>query len=187
MAHIEEELLQAYVRNRLPAGQEQAVMRHIAVCDSCARRFAALMEKGMLVAPPPDLKKEILEKTVNQKSPVSGQEGFWRKRSGQRKELLAYSARVVFAMAASIMILFTMSFQGNTERMPEEIMQAQKKTVFVFTKDGISKKAVSEKVFEESEKNKESGQENGKKFTDSLREVSGGIQEALSDFWEQFQ
>ena len=40
MAHISEELLQAYVHNRLPAGQEQAVMEHIAMCGSCARRFA---------------------------------------------------------------------------------------------------------------------------------------------------
>jgi Predicted transmembrane transcriptional regulator (anti-sigma factor) len=187
MAHISEELLQAYVHNRLPAGQEQAVMEHIAMCGSCARRFASLMEKGMLVTPPPDLKKEILEKTVNRKSPVSEPEELWKRKSRQRRELLAYSVRVVVAMAASIMILLTMSFQGNTGRMPEEIMQVQKKTVFVFTKDGISKKTVSEKTFEDSEKKKESEQKANKKITDSLREMSGGIQEVLSDFWEQFQ
>ena len=66
-------------------------------------------------------------------------------------------------------------------------MQVQKKTVFVFTKDGISKKTVSEKTFEDSEKKKESEQKANKKITDSLREMSGGIQEVLSDFWEQFQ
>ena len=70
MAHISEKMLQAYVRNRLPVKEEQAIMEHIAGCDRCAHRFAVHMEKGTLVSPPPDLKQGILEKTVNRKKSI---------------------------------------------------------------------------------------------------------------------
>lgn len=185
MAHISEKMLQAYISRRLPLREEQAIMEHIAMCDSCAHRFAVLMEKRTLM-PPPDLKQEILEKIVNRKSSVSVLKELPERKQRQRRELLAYSMRVVFAMAASIMILFTLPAQDNSERMPEEIIQAQGKNVFTFTKDGIVKKKASEKASEEAEGKKEANGEEKRKLTDSLQEATGVFGDALSGFIEQF-
>ena len=187
MAHISEKMLQAYVKNRLPVKEEQAIMEHIAGCDRCARRFAVHMENGTLMSPPPDLKQEILEKTVKRKSSVFMLKGLPERKRGQRRELFVYSMRVVFAMAASIMILFTLPVQDNSERMPEEIMQAQEKTVLMFTKDGIVKKKASEKASEEAEGKKEAKGEEKRKLTDSLQEATGVLGDALSGFLEQFR
>ncbi len=182
MAHISEKMLQAYVRNRLPINEEQAVMEHIAMCDSCARRFAVHMEKGVLVLPPPDLKQEILDKTVDRKDFVFLVKDLSGKSGRQRKEWLAYSMRVVFAMAASIMILFTMSFQNDTGQLPREIAQTQEKAAFVFKRDSIVKKTISERISEQKE---DPEREEKKKITNSLQEASGVVGDTLSGFWKK--
>ena len=84
------------------------------------------------------------------------------------------------------MILFTLPAQDNSERMPEEIIQAQGKNVFTFTKDGIVKKKASEKASEEAEGKKEANGEEKRKLTDSLQEATGVFGDALSGFIEQF-
>ena len=185
MAHISEKMLQAYVGNRLPVKEEQAVMEHIAMCDSCARRFAVHMEKGILLPPPPDLKQEILDKTVDRKDFVFLIKDLSEKNIRQRKELLAYSMRVVFAMAASIMILLTMSFQNDAGQLPKEIVQTQEKTTFLFKRGSIVRKTVSEKDSEEEEGKEDSDKEERKKFTNSLQEASGAVGDTLADFWKK--
>jgi len=185
MAHISEKMLQAYVSSRLPVKEEQAVMEHIAMCDSCARRFAVYMEKGILVSPPPDLKQGILDKTVGRKDFISPVRDLSEKCSRQRKELLAYSMRVVFAMAASIMILFTMSFQSDAGQLPREIVQPQEKTALVFKRGSIVKKAATEKASEEEEGKEDSDKGERKKFTSSLQEASGAVGDSLTGFWKK--
>ncbi|MCI8379299.1 MAG: hypothetical protein HFH72_12405 [Lachnospiraceae bacterium] len=125
MAHINEKMLQAYSEGILSRQEGLQVMEHIAGCDSCAARFAGMMSKEKLVSPPPDLKREILVKTVCRKSPAQAVRRMQERKRERQREFLAYSARVVFAMAASVLIVFTMSVStGSKQReMPVEIVQ----------------------------------------------------------------
>lgn len=128
MAHISEETLQAYVGNRLPVPQEREVMEHIARCDSCAARFAGMMTDDKMVSPPPDLKKDILNQTVYRRNPVQVMRGLQERKRERQREFLAYSARVVFAMTASVLIVVTMSAEiGSWQREPSvKLVQMQK-------------------------------------------------------------
>lgn len=53
MAHINKEMLQAYIEGILSRQEELEVMEHIAGCDGCAARFAGIMSEERLVSPPP--------------------------------------------------------------------------------------------------------------------------------------
>lgn len=184
MAHIREEMIQEYVNGRLSAEDERMVMEHIAVCDYCATRFASEMAKGALVSPPPDLKQEILKKTVYRTKPVHTVKGVLERKRERRRELLAYSARVAFAMAASIVMLFTMSsYRGQIQQMPQEIVQTSQKTASTWAKEGLVRQKASEKAREDARKKETSGESERKKITDSLQEASGKVGETLSDFW----
>lgn len=184
MAHISEEKLQAYVSGQLSVQDELAMMEHIASCDKCACYFADRVVKETVVSPPPDLRQEILEQTVYRICPMNTVKGIWERKREQRRELLAYSARVVFAMAASIVMLFTMSFSmDRTQQMPEEIIQVQQKKAFTLTRDGILQKKASQQAQERDRRKEELDEKSRNKITDSLQEASGKIGEALSDFW----
>lgn len=184
MAHISEEKLQAYISGQLSVQDELAMMEHIAVCDKCACHFAERMVKETVVSPPPDLRQEILEQTVYRIRPMDTVKGIRERKREQKRELLAYSARVVFAMAASIVMLFTMSFSTDRmQQMPEEIMQAQQETVSTLSRDKMLQKKASQQAEEEDKRKEESDEKSRKKITDSLQEASGKVGEALSDFW----
>ena len=110
MAHITEELLRECARGQLPLRERIQVMEHIAECDGCAGRFAALMGEAGMVSPPPDLKRDILRRTVHREASRQAAADRQRRRQKKTRDLFYYSARVVFAMAASIVMFFTMSF-----------------------------------------------------------------------------
>lgn len=84
MAHLTEEILQAFVAGNLNAQTEAEVMEHIAHCDSCAEHFADLLAEENLITPPPDLKKEVLEQTLYQKA-LFRQFRKFRKRHGKSR------------------------------------------------------------------------------------------------------
>jgi len=158
MAHINEETLQAYIEGILSSQEELEVMEHIAECDGCAARFADMMSEERLVSPPPDLKKEILGRTVYRKSPVQAVQKMQERKREKQKEFLAYSARVVFAMAASVLIVFTMS-AGTSSRqreMPVEMLPIRQQE-----KPRAEKKNV---------------------ISDSLQKASGRMGDALQGF-----
>jgi len=111
MAHIEEQRLRAYVASRLSPCEEREIMAHIAGCDRCASRFASLLLESNAVSPPPDLQEEILQGTV--RGSLSGHflavKAFFGRGEQRQREFFAYTARVVFAMALSLLMLVTMS------------------------------------------------------------------------------
>ena len=63
--------------------------------------------------------------TVCRKSPAQAVRRMQERKRERQREFLAYSARVVFAMAASVLIVFTISVStGSKQReMPVEIVQ----------------------------------------------------------------
>lgn len=128
MAHITEEMLQAYAEGCLPAQKEMEVMEHIAVCDQCAEAFATLMTEEKQVSPPPDLKREILRKTVFHKNPVQTVQTIQERKREKQREFFNYSMKVIFATAASVFMVITMSsgFEGRQKQeMPDEIVQVE--------------------------------------------------------------
>ncbi len=158
MAHINDKRLQAYIAGKISTQDEFNIMEHIAGCDICAARFANMMPEERLVSPPPDLKKEILSRTVYQSNPVQAIQRMQERKRERQREFLAYSARVVFAMAASMLIVFTLSAGSSSKQreIPAEIVQIQQQ-----------EKAEAEK------KNLISG---------SLQKASGKMGDALQDF-----
>lgn len=162
MTHINEETLQAYIEGILSGQEEFEVMEHIAGCDGCADRFAGMMSEEKLVSPPPDLKKEILGRTVYRKNPVQAIQRMQERKREKRREFLAYSARVVFATAASVLIVFTMSVSTSSKQreMPVEIVQMRQQE-----KPRAEKKNL---------------------ISDSLHKASGKMGDALQGFLTMF-
>lgn len=159
MAHITDEVLQAYVDRMLPMQMELEIMEHIAKCDNCANRFARLQMGEPLVSPPPGLREDILQKTVYRRKAVWTVRDIQERRREKQRELLVYCVRIVFATAVSVLMLFTMpSGMGRRQRsMPSETMQAQ------------SQKAESRAVKRNA-------------VSASLQKASGKVGDALNDF-----
>ena len=157
MGHITNEMLQAYVDGMLPVQMELEVMEHIAGCDNCASRFASLQMRENMVSPPPGLREDILQKTVYRSKAVWSVREIQERRREKQRELLVYCAKVAFAMAVSVLMLFTMpSGMRNTQRnMPMETMQIQKEGTGAKRKNIVST---------------------------SLQKVSGQVGDALNEF-----
>lgn len=127
MAHISKEMWKAYEERTLSRQEELDMMEHIAQCDDCAGQFAKLITEEKLVSPPPDLKKDILVQTVYRRNPVQTIKEIQERKGEMQREFLAYTARVVFAMAASVFIVITMSFgaANKQKEIPAELIQIQ--------------------------------------------------------------
>lgn len=167
MMHISEDILRAYFAGALSVQEELEIMEHIAVCDSCAKRFADGITQEITVAAPPDLKSGILEQTVYRKSPVRTIQELQERKRAKQKELMGYAVKVGVAMAASILMVISMSSNSVTGQKlaGEEIRQ----------------NPVSE------ERQQERGvPEKRNWISDSLQRVSGKAGDALSGFWDIF-
>ena len=157
MAHLTEEILQAFVAGNLNAQTEAEIMEHIACCDSCAEHFADLLAEESLITPPPDLKKEVLEQTLYRKSSVQTIQKVSEKAREKQRRFWIYSAKVGFAMAASLLMIIGMSADFPKKAEPAAIEES----AYVEKKDSYQRK------------NPVSG---------SLQKVSGKMGDALSDF-----
>jgi len=156
MAHLTEEILQAFVAGNLSEQTETEVMEHIAHCDSCAENFADLLAEENLITPPPDLKKEVLEQTLYRKSPVQAIQKVSEKAREKQRGFWLYSAKVAFAMAASLLMIVGMSADFPKRAEPAAIEES----------------AYVEKRGSYQRKNQVTG---------SLQKVSGKMGDALSD------
>lgn len=157
MAHVTKEILQAFVAGNLNAQAEAEVMEHIAQCNSCAEHFADLLAEENLITPPPDLRKEILGQTLYRKSPAQTIRQISEKAQEKQRRFWIYSAKVAFAMAASLLMIVSISADFPRRAAPVAIEES----AYAGKKDSYQ------------ERNPVSG---------SLQKVSRKMGDALSDF-----
>lgn len=180
MTHMNQEILQRYMMGMLSAEQEEEMMQHIAQCDKCAADFAAQMMQQKLLSPPPDLKKNILRQTIGKQSVTEKKQVIERKK--RNGGFWAYSAKVAFAMAASIVMLFTLSdysVQSRQAQFASEGAVSREQKIFVDSAKERQQKIAQAK--KESKKKKETHkreQEEGD-IGGSLQEMTGRAGDAL--------
>lgn len=168
MTHMNDEVLQAYLAGELSIQKEIEIMEHIAVCDSCAKRFADGMTEKNMVTPPPDLKSGILEQTVYRKSTVRTIQELQERKRAKQKELMGYAVKVGLAMAASILMVISISSNGSIRQSEWGIKQQE--TVVETPKGPLQKEA--------RKRNRISG---------SLQKASGKMGDALTGFLDIFE
>ena len=156
------------------------MMQHIAKCDKCAADFAAQMMQQELLSPPPDLKKDILRQTIGKQKMSEKKWDVERKK--WNGAFWAYSAKVAFAMAASIVMLFMLpdySVQSRQAPFSSEGAVSREQKIFAdSTKESREKIAQAKK---ESEQKKEAHKREQKEenIGDSLQKMTGRAGDAL--------
>ena len=168
MKHISDEVLLAYIAGRLSGQEEIEIMEHIAMCDNCAERFAGMLTEENMISPPPDLKSEILEQTVYRKSPVRTIQEIQERKRAKQRELLGYAVKVGVAMAASILMVISISTDSVTRQK--------------HTQEAIGQELVIGEGQEE-----QGGRKNRNRISGSLQEVSNKMGDALTGFFDIFE
>lgn len=180
MIHMDQKILQRYMMGTLSAAQEEEMMQHIAQCDKCAAEFATQMMQQELLSPPPDLKKDILRQTVGKQNVMGKKQvaeqtkrngGFW-----------AYSAKVAFAMAASIVMLFTLSdysVQSRQAQFASEGAVSREQKIFADSTKESRKKIAQAKKESEQKKEAHKREQKEENIGDSLQKMTGRAGDAL--------
>ena len=180
MIHMDQKILQRYMIGTLSAAQEEELMQHIAKCDKCAEDFAAQMMQKKLLSPPPELRNDILRQTVGRQSVT--RKKWITERKKWNGAFWAYSAKVAFAMAAAIVMLFMLpdySVQSRQAPFSSEGAVSREQKIFVEnTKERrINKVQAKKKAIEKKEMHKREQEEGN--IGDSLQEMTGRAGDAL--------
>jgi len=125
VSHLTQTQLHSLLAGTLPAQESEALLEHALACDSCAallwQENAALPE----IAPPLGMEQRILERT-HQKP--------------KQESLRSYSLRVLAAMAAALVLLFSGLFQRlaqlDVPKLSQDI-QAQFTEMIDYAKEGL--------------------------------------------------
>ena len=125
MSHLTQTQLHSLLSGALPDAEREALLEHALACDGCA---ALLWEANTAlpeIAPPLGMEQRILENA--RKAPRS-------------ESLRSYSLRVLAAMAAALVLLFSGLFQRlaqlDVPKLSQEI-QAQFTEMIDYAKEGL--------------------------------------------------
>ncbi len=115
-AHITRDLFCDWQEGKLKEPEEMELFTHIGACTFCAERFGNWME-GIFEEPPGYLKEEIL----NRAHQIDVQASVKLKETSRQVQLMLYSLKVGFAVAASIFLLaVTTNVQNMDPQQPKE-------------------------------------------------------------------
>ena len=121
--------IELLLRGVQPSSPEQlAMLEHISACDACAEALALRTPELPCAAPPPGLVGLTLAKSREPR---------------RRESLRSYSLRVLAAMAAALILLFSGAFKflsGLPEEYPKirQSIQTSVTSIFDFTKEGFT-------------------------------------------------
>lgn len=150
--HITKEMFQNWQRGKMSSQEEEEFLSHTGICTFCAEQFGNWMENALL-EPPAYLKEEIIKRTKQ----IDVQTVVKVRRTTKRMQLMVYSVKVGFAVAASIFLLtITTNFQ-NTKSVKLQGQQKQTESV-----------------------------ERGESITDKLNQGSSLVNDALNDMTSGF-
>lgn len=122
-AHITRELFCDWQEGKLKEPDEMDLFTHIGACTFCAEQFGNWME-GIFEKPPRYLKEEIL----NRAHQIDVQASVKLKETSRQVQLVLYSLKVGFAVAASIFLLvITTNIQDMNLELPKEQQVEQSK------------------------------------------------------------
>jgi len=114
------------------AGEQMAMLEHIAGCDACAEALATRTAQLPQTEPPKGILSQILTKT--QVKP-------------RQESLRSYTLRVVAAMAAALILLFSGAFQFLLE-LPDELPEMRHNIRISITEFFESNKEETTDVFQ---------------------------------------
>ena len=126
MNHFTQPQLHGLLSGALPAREREALLEHALACGECAALLWQANEALPEIAPPPGMDRRILE----------------RARKAPRPETLrAYSLRVLAAMAAALILLFSGAFQKLAQLdLPKlsQSIQTQITEFIDYAKEGLA-------------------------------------------------
>ncbi|MDR1464239.1 MAG: hypothetical protein LBJ11_02910 [Oscillospiraceae bacterium] len=102
MNHIEDEAFRGLLGGSLPPETLRRVLEHVAWCDGCAGRLAELTE----ALPPPELPADLTDRIYAKAKVVP----FPQQRQNRPESLRSFTLRVLAAMAATLILLFSGTF-----------------------------------------------------------------------------
>lgn len=112
MTHLTQEQIQHLKQGNITNEKNIEYLEHISQCEYCANQYANSFLENDLIETPPDLRQNILDETVYKKSALETLQMLERKGHQKKKEFLCFTAKVVFAMCAVTVMLFS---TGNME------------------------------------------------------------------------
>ena len=123
MSHLTQTQLHSLLTGTLPDGECETLLEHTLSCDGCAALLWQANEALPAVAPPPGMEARVLERA--HKAP-------------RTESLRSYTLRVVAAMAAALVLLFSGLFQRLTrlDKFSQEI-QTQFTEFIDYAKEGL--------------------------------------------------
>jgi len=155
--HITKEQWTKFSQRQLSEIEEEKFYQHIGTCTYCAEEFTKIIEQDFFLEPPVYLEEEILERT--KKADV--QAAVAVKKTSKKVQLLFYSLKVGFAVAASIFLL-TMTTQIDQINMQVQMPKKaeQEMTIMEKINKGSSHitqrlKDTTNQIFERSSKEAE--------------------------------
>jgi len=117
--------LHSLLSGALPSQESEALLEHALACDGCAALLWQANEAMPAVAPPLGMEQRILERARKAPRPES---------------LRSYSLRVLAAMAAALILLFSGAFrklaQLDVPKLSQDI-QTQITEIFDYAKEGL--------------------------------------------------
>lgn len=114
--HITEEQWIRFSQGKMTEAEEEKLYQHIGSCTYCAEEFSKIIEQDFSMEPPKYLEEEILERTKR----VDVQAIVAAKKTSKKMQLLVYSLKVGFAVAASIFLL-TMTTQVDQIQVMQQM------------------------------------------------------------------
>ena len=125
MSHLTQPQLHRLLAGALPGAENEALLEHALACDDCAALLWQANEALPAAAPPLGMERRILER-AHQKP--------------RQESLRAYTLRVLAAMAAALILLFSGLFQRlaqlDVPKLGRDI-QTQFTEIIDYAKEGL--------------------------------------------------
>lgn len=170
MKHLSDQEISNYYLGNMSQDEEMNLLIHTAQCSFCAGRLASAFPERELIAPPPELKNQIL-RTVRKKQ-------FYK--SNPKREFYFYSAKVIAGVCMALTLLLSASLTQDSFRQTytqiksytaETLPEKEEAKENAFSKNKISSalrsfsssvsqslnkgsNQINEKVFQSDSKNK---------------------------------
>jgi len=125
MRHLTQNQVDCLLSGNLPDGERAAMLEHTLGCAECAALLWQANEALPVIAPPPGMEQRILERAQKPQRPES---------------MRSYALRVVAAMAAALVLLFSGAFQRLAQLDLPKIgqdIQTQITEIIDYAKEGL--------------------------------------------------
>jgi len=127
MSHLTQSQLNSLLSGALPPEERAALLEHALACDECAALLWQANQALPAIAPPPGMAQRVLERAHEKP---------------RQESLRSYALRVVAAMAAALILLFSGAFQ-KLAQLPQDLprvgesIRAQITEFIDYAKEGL--------------------------------------------------